>query len=234
MRSKPVICAVGGMIAALCPPAFGQGIPDDDPVRVLVGRLDLEKYKATIRGLAEFGDRREGTDRNRAAIDWIERQLKSFGCNTARVKYEYNAPQPRYRPQSRAPSPVASGEIRAGSGGSRIRGIAAPTGVNDNPEAQPDMKLRELNSQPSAPGAREQVYCTKIGSTRPDEMYIIGAHMDGRGFGEAADDDGSGTALVMELARVFNGPGVQTERSIRFALWNNEETGHNGARAYVE
>jgi len=36
------------------------------------------------------------------------------------------------------------------------------------------------------------------------------------------------------LARVFNGPGVQTERSIRFALWNNEETGHNGARAYVE
>jgi len=233
MRSKPVICAVGGMIAALCPPAFGQGIPDDDPVRVLVGRLDLEKYKATIRGLAEFGDRREGTDRNRAAIDWIERQLKSFGCNTARVKYEYNAPQPRYRPQSRAPSPVASGEIRAGSGGSRIRGIAAPTGVNDNPEAQPDMKLRELNSQASAPGAREQVYCTKIGSTRPDEMYIIGAHMDGIGWGEAVDDNGSGTALVMEVARVLNSPDVRTERSIRFALWNNEETGLHGARAYI-
>ncbi len=65
-------------------------------------------------------------------------------------------------------------------------------------------------------------------------MYIVGAHMDGRGFGEAADDDGSGTALVMELARVFNSPDVQTERSIRFALWNNEETGHNGAHAYVE
>jgi len=65
-------------------------------------------------------------------------------------------------------------------------------------------------------------------------MYIVGAHMDGRGFGEAADDDGSGTALVMELARVFSGPGVQTERSIRFALWNNEETGHNGAHPYVE
>src|SRR5471030_3242519 len=58
--------------------------------------------------------------------------------------------------------------------------------------------------------------------------------MDGRGFGEAADDDGSGTALVMELARVFNSPDVQTERSIRFALWNNEETGLNGAYAYVE
>jgi len=65
-------------------------------------------------------------------------------------------------------------------------------------------------------------------------MYIIGAHMDGHGWGEAANDDGSGTALVMELARIFNAPDVEVERSIRFALWNNEETGLNGARAYVE
>jgi len=37
----------------------------------------------------------------------------------------------------------------------------------------------------------------------------------------------------MELARVFSSPDIQTERSIRFALWNNEESGTNGARAYV-
>jgi hypothetical protein len=64
-------------------------------------------------------------------------------------------------------------------------------------------------------------------------MYIVGGHMDGHGWGEAANDDGSGTALVMELARVFGSPDVKTDRSIRFALWNNEETGLNGARAYV-
>jgi hypothetical protein len=57
--------------------------------------------------------------------------------------------------------------------------------------------------------------------------------MDGHGWGEAANDNGSGTALVMELARVFNAPDVQTERSIRFVLWNNEETGLSGAWAYV-
>src|SRR5438445_109079 len=119
------------------------------------------------------------------------------------------------------------------SGCSRLRGITVPTGVNDNPEAQPDVKLRELNSQPSAPGPREEVYCTKIGATRPDEMYIIGAHMDGIGWGEAADDNGSGTALVMELARVLNRPDVRTERSIRFALRNHEETGLNRSPAYV-
>jgi len=247
MRSNIFIMATCGLIVVLCPPAFGQraagppsqgqGNPTDDPVRVLVGRLDLERYKATIKGLTEFGDRRQGTDRNRAAIDWIEARLKSDGCaNTERTKYMYNPPPPQ-PPQGRGgpPGPViASGEIRTGSGGSRYRGITRPTGANNNPEAQADVKLRELNSQPTAPGPREEVYCTKIGSTRSDEMYIIGAHMDGIGWGEAANDNGSGTALVMELARVFSSPDVQTERSIRFALWNNEETGLNGARAYVE
>jgi hypothetical protein len=64
-------------------------------------------------------------------------------------------------------------------------------------------------------------------------MYIVGGHMDGIGWGEAANDDGSGTAIVMELARIFSAPDVRTERSIRFVLWNNEETGLNGAWAYV-
>jgi hypothetical protein len=235
MRSNPFVGAVCGLSAALCPPAFGQGVPADDPVRVLVARLDLERYKATIKGLTEFGDRRQGTDRNRAAVDWIEAQLKSYGCNTTRFQYAYLSPPPQWRPSpGPAPSPViASGEVRPGAGGSRQRGTTARTTVNDAPDAQPDPKLRELNSQPSTPGAREQVYCTKIGATRPDEMYIVGAHMDGIGWGEAADDNASGTALVMELARVLNSPDVRTERSIRFALWNNEETGLHGARAYV-
>jgi hypothetical protein len=106
--------------------------------------------------------------------------------------------------------------------------------VNTDPNLQPDQRLRELNAEPTTPGPREEVYCTKIGRSRPDEMYIVGAHMDGHGYGEAANDDGSGTALVMELARILSAPNVLTERSIRFILWNNEETGLNGSRAYVE
>jgi len=107
--------------------------------------------------------------------------------------------------------------------------------VNNDPNAQPDAKLRELNTEqtPAGPGERQDVYCTKIGTTKPNEMYIVGAHMDGIGWGEAANDDGSGTAIVMELARIFSSPDVQTERSIRFALWNNEESGTEGAGAYV-
>jgi hypothetical protein len=212
----------------------------NDQVRALVSRLELERYKATVKGLTQFGDRRQGTERNRKAVDWIEAQLKSYGCPTERIKYVFTPAPPTTQGGGQGarggpPNPViASGEVRPGQGGSRYRGITRPTGVNNDPEKQPDAKLRELNREPTTPGPREQVYCTKVGSTRPDEMYIIGAHMDGHGWGEAANDNGSGTALVMELARIFSMPDVQTERTIRFALWNNEETGLNGARAYVE
>ncbi len=89
-------------------------------------------------------------------------------------------------------------------------------------------------TEPAPAEPREEVYATKIGSTNPGEMYILGAHMDGRGGGEAANDDGSGTALVMEIARALASSDVHSDVSIRFALWNNEETGLNGARAYVE
>src|SRR2546425_10160747 len=114
------------LLAALAMPAAlsaqADSAPAPDPIPQLVARLDLERYKATIKGLSAFGDRRQGTDRNRAAIDWIEGQLKSFGCATERLKYVYEPPPPRSRPQGAAPSPmIASGEIRPGSGGSRLR-----------------------------------------------------------------------------------------------------------------
>ena len=86
----------------------------------------------------------------------------------------------------------------------------------------------------SVTSPREEVYATLVGSTIPSEMYILGAHMDGRGGGEAANDDGSGTALVMEIARALAAEDIETARSVRFALWNNEETGTQGAGAYVE
>jgi hypothetical protein len=249
----PLVVLAGLIGTAALSQQAGSPLPQlppvtaDDPVKTLVGRLDLERYKATIKGLTQFGDRRQGTDRNRAAVDWIEARLKSDGCtNTERLTYDYQpaAPVPAVAAPGRGgaagqrgtgggqPTPPAD-QIPRAVGGGRPRGVRTPTSVNTDPMKQPDVKLRALNAQPTAPGSRQQVYCTTIGTTRPDEMYIVGAHMDGHGWGEAANDDGSGTALVMELARVFSGPDVQTERSIRFVLWNNEETGLNGARAYV-
>jgi peptidase M28-like protein len=221
-----------GLLIALASPLASQDSAKTapDPVAALVGRLDLEHYKATLKGLTRFGDRRQGTARNRAAVDWIEQQLKSYGCSdVSRLTYDYQPPAP---PAAAGPRPAR--DTTRAVGGGRPRGSRARTGVNSDSLRQPDAALRALDAEPSTPGQRQEVYCTKIGTTHPNEMYIVGAHMDGIGWGEAANDDGSGTALVLELARIFAAPDVITDRSIRFALWNNEETGLNGARAYVE
>ena len=228
-----VLC---GTALVLTPPAAAQDRAAD-PARHLVGHLGLESYKATIKGLTAFGDRRQGTDRNRAAIDWIEAQLRSYGCTaTERMTYEYTGRQVRdsVPPAREWVNPNGAERPRLDRRGNVIKGNTGPTGVNMDPMRQPDSALRAINAQPDTPGPREQVWCTKIGTTRPDEMIIVGAHMDGHGDGAAANDDGSGTAIVMELARVLNAPGVASDRSIRFVLWNNEETGLNGSRAYVE
>jgi hypothetical protein len=218
------------MASALAADPVAADATPPDPVKALVARLNIDSYKATIKALTQFGDRRQGTDRNRAAIDWIEAQLKKYGCaDISRLKYSYSPDDP-HRPSG----PHIPRDPNISAGGARYRGVQTPTGVNEDAMRQPDARLRALNSQASTAGEREEVYCTKVGSSHPDEMYIVGAHMDGIGWGEAANDDGSGTALVMELARIFSASDVKTERSIRFVLWNNEETGLNGAWAYVD
>jgi hypothetical protein len=221
--------AVMGLLALFTLGAAQADSADGDPVKTLVGRLDFDAYKATIKQLARFGDRREGTSRNRAAVDWIEARLKADGCtNTERLRYTYTpgeTPRPSGPPTPRSPD--------AAVGGGRYRGVRTPTGVNVDAKRQPDAALRALDAEPSRPGSREEVFCTKVGATHPEEMYIVGAHMDGHGWGEAANDDGSGTALVLEIARVLSASDVTAERSIRFVLWNNEETGLDGAYAYV-
>ncbi|WP_373989278.1 M20/M25/M40 family metallo-hydrolase [Duganella sp. BuS-21] len=223
-------------LALATPMALAQA--SADPVSGLVKQLELERYKATIKSLTKFGDRRQGTARNRQALDWIEAQLKSYGCtNTERLQYQFTQLAPGEPAPKRAPGiPSGGAGGPPGQGGSTLFGYRIPTGVNADPLRQADERLRALNAEQTPVGTslRENVYCTKVGTKHPEQMYIVSAHMDGIGFGEAANDDGSGTALVMELARIFSMPGVETDRSIRFILWNNEETGLNGAAAYVE
>src|SRR5271163_1272517 len=116
------------LLCAMLAPAQQPATPTVEPptpnpnATALVGRLDLERYKATIKGLTQFGDRRQGTDRNRAAIDWIEALLKSYGCsNTERLHYSYS-PDEKPRPSGppKAPGPNAA------AGGGRLRGNAGP------------------------------------------------------------------------------------------------------------
>jgi hypothetical protein len=72
------------------------------------------------------------------------------------------------------------------------------------------------------------------GRERPDEVVVIGAHLDSWDLGTGAIDDGAGVAMVMETLRLLKALGLVPRRTIRGVLYMNEENGLRGAKAYAE
>ena len=75
----------------------------------------------------------------------------------------------------------------------------------------------------------------EIPGTDPKAGYVMaGAHFDSWIAGDGASDNGAGSIAVMEAARILRQLGVRPKRTIRFALWEGEEQGLLGSRAYIE
>jgi carboxypeptidase Q len=72
------------------------------------------------------------------------------------------------------------------------------------------------------------------GSERPEEIVLIGGHLDSWDLATGAIDNGSGCAMVMETMRVLKELGYQPRRTIRAVLFMNEENGLRGGRKYFE
>lgn len=72
------------------------------------------------------------------------------------------------------------------------------------------------------------------GSKKPDEIVLIGAHLDSWGLGTGALDNGCNVSLVIDLAQQIKRLGLKPDRTIRFALWNGEEQGMIGSWKYTE
>ncbi|MGH9745740.1 MAG: M20/M25/M40 family metallo-hydrolase [Candidatus Acidiferrales bacterium] len=86
-------------------------------------------------------------------------------------------------------------------------------------------------------GEKAEVYNTVAeirGSEKPDEIVVLGAHLDSWDLGTGTTDNGTGAMVVLEAARALQKAGVQPRRTIRFALFSGEEQGLNGSRAYVD
>jgi carboxypeptidase Q len=74
------------------------------------------------------------------------------------------------------------------------------------------------------------------GTVWPDEYVIVSAHLDswdGPGS-QGTTDNGTGSAVTMEAARILMAAGAKPKRTIKFILWTGEEQGLLGSRAYVE
>jgi carboxypeptidase Q len=95
------------------------------------------------------------------------------------------------------------------------------------------MKL-EMGAQtlPDAPSAN--VVAELRGTEKPEEVVIISGHLDSWDVGQGAQDDGAGTVIAMEAARLLQSLGLNPRRTIRVVLWTNEENGLRGGKAYCE
>jgi carboxypeptidase Q len=67
-----------------------------------------------------------------------------------------------------------------------------------------------------------------------DEVVVVGAHLDSWDLGQGATDNGTGSTVVLEAARVLVKSGIKPKRTIRFILFTGEEQGLHGSRAYVK
>ena len=92
----------------------------------------------------------------------------------------------------------------------------------------------ELQNTTSGPKQVNNVVAEIRGSELPDEWIIIGAHLDSWDYGTGAQDNGTGSVMVLDVARAIAAMGKAPRRSIRFALWGGEEQGLLGSYAYTQ
>jgi carboxypeptidase Q len=72
------------------------------------------------------------------------------------------------------------------------------------------------------------------GSDSPNEIVVVGAHLDSNDLGPGALDNAAGSAAVLETARAIKALGLRPRRTVRFVLFTGEEEGMVGSIAYVE
>jgi carboxypeptidase Q len=92
----------------------------------------------------------------------------------------------------------------------------------------------ELATQKLPDGTSANVLGEIRGREKPEEIVLLGCHLDSWDLGQGAQDDGAGCAIVMASAKLVADLPVRPRRTLRVVLYANEEFGLAGARAYAE
>jgi hypothetical protein len=90
-----------------------------------------------------------------------------------------------------------------------------------------------LDLETGGPYEAENVVADITGAERPNEVVLMGAHLDSWDLGGGTLDNGANVALLIDLARQIHRLGLKPARTLRFVLWNGEEQGMLGSWAYV-
>jgi len=94
----------------------------------------------------------------------------------------------------------------------------------------------KMTVTPEVLGTRQSgnVIADLVGSERPEEIVIVGGHLDSWDLGTGAVDDGAGVAIATAAVDLIRRSGMKPQRTIRVVHWGAEEVGLFGARAYAE
>jgi carboxypeptidase Q len=72
-----------------------------------------------------------------------------------------------------------------------------------------------------------------VGREKPDEVVVLGGHIDSWDVGQGAMDDAGGSVAAWEAVRLIRRLGLRPRRTVRVVLWTNEENGVDGGNAYL-
>jgi hypothetical protein len=97
-----------------------------------------------------------------------------------------------------------------------------------------DIEINLQNSFSAGPIEVHNTVAEIPGSEKPDEVVIVGGHIDSWDLGTGATDDGTGIMAVLEAARALKAVGIRPTRTIRFVMFSGEEQGLHGSRAYAK
>lgn len=122
-----------------------------------------------------------------------------------------------------SPIPAASIAYEDGTWLRRILETAPAVRVN----------LRLLNTIKD-PQTAENVVAEIRGSEKPDELVVVGAHLDSWFLGPGAADNALGVSIALETARILSDPDLRPRRTVRFVLFSGEEEGLLGSFHHVQ
>lgn len=109
-----------------------------------------------------------------------------------------------------------------------------------------ELLSNELKNNPSLKfyfrqncGMQEEVLSYNVigeikGSEHPEEVIVVGGHLDAWETGDGAHDDGAGCVQSIEVLRIFNELGMKPKHTIRCVMFMNEENGLRGAKEYAK
>ena len=150
------------------------------------------------------------------AIAVLVRSVGPTGLRTTHTGSVSYAPGQRAIPAAAIAAEDAGRIVRLTEAGRKVRVRLVTSGVT-HPDVESANVIAEIR-----------------GRERPEEIVLIGAHLDSWDVGTGASDDGAGCIATWEALRLMKSIGIRPRRTVRLVLWENEEDGLRGAAAYAD